>query len=46
MHYSNYIEKILDKKTNLQLFVKVRRDWRDDRQQMKNFGYDVKSIRD
>lgn len=40
------IEELVGCQVNLQLFVKVRRDWRDDRQQMKNFGYDVKSIRD
>ncbi len=32
------IEKLLDCRVNLQLFVKVRRDWRDDVQQLKSFG--------
>jgi GTP-binding protein Era len=30
---------------NLQLFVKVRRDWRDDKNQLKNFGYDPKDFK-
>ncbi len=33
------IENLLGVKVNLQIFVKVRRDWRDDKLQMKNFGY-------
>ena len=33
------IEKLLDCRVNLQLFVKVRKDWRNDALQMKNFGY-------
>ena len=40
------IEELVGCQVNLQLFVKVRRDWRDDKQQMKNFGYDVRSIKD
>ena len=40
------IEELVGCQVNLQLFVKVRSNWRDDRQQMKNFGYDVKNIRD
>ncbi len=33
------IEKLLDMKTNLQLFVKVRKDWRNDELQLKGLGY-------
>ena len=33
------IEKLVGCRVNLQLFVKVRRDWRNDTVQMKNFGY-------
>ncbi len=33
------IEKLVGCRVNLQLFVKVRRDWRNDSLQMKNFGY-------
>ena len=33
------IEKMLDKKVNLQLWVKVKKDWRDSDILLKNFGY-------
>ncbi len=33
------IEKLVGCRVNLQLFVKVRKDWRNDSLQMKNFGY-------
>ncbi len=33
------IEKLVGCRVNLQLFVKVRKDWRNDSVQMKNFGY-------
>ena len=33
------IERLLDGKVNLQLFVKVRKDWRDDETQLKSLGY-------
>lgn len=33
------IEEMLDKKVNLQLFVKVKKDWRDSDFLLKNFGY-------
>lgn len=36
------IEKLLDKKVNLDLFVKVREDWRDNNSYVKDFGYDIK----
>lgn len=36
------IENMLDCKVNLQLWVKVRKDWRDSDLYMKNFGYNPK----
>ena len=33
------MEKFLDKKVFLELFVKVRKDWRDNERTLKNFGY-------
>lgn len=33
------IEEMLEKKVNLKIWVKVRKDWRDSDVQMKNFGY-------
>ena len=38
------IEKMLEQKVNLQLWVKVRKDWRDSDIQMKNFGYNKDEI--
>lgn len=38
------IERLLERKVNLQIWVKVRRDWRDSDIQMKNFGYDKNDI--
>lgn len=38
------IEKMLEQKVNLQIWVKVRKDWRDSDLFMKNFGYDKKEI--
>jgi len=32
-------EKMLEAQVNLKLFVRVRRDWRDDKTQLRNFGY-------
>jgi len=40
------IEELVGCQVNLQLFVKVRRDWRDDKQQLKNFGYSERKNRD
>jgi len=34
------IEKFFDKKVFLEQFVKVRKNWRNDQQQLKRFGYD------
>ncbi len=38
------IEALLDSKVNLQLWVKVRKDWRESDFLLKNFGYDKKDI--
>lgn len=38
------IEKMLDMKVNLELWVKVKKDWRDSDYLIKNFGYDKKEI--
>ncbi len=39
------IEELVGCQVNLQLFVKVRKDWRDDRSQLKSFGYDINSFK-
>lgn len=36
------IEKLVERKANLQLWVKVKKDWRDSDYLMKNFGYNPK----
>ena len=38
------IEKMLEGKVNLHLWVKVRKGWRDSDIQMKNFGYNPKDV--
>lgn len=38
------IEDMMEMKVNLQLWVKVRREWRDSEIYMKNYGYDGKNI--
>ena len=38
------IENMLEAKVNLQLWVKVKKDWRDSDFMIKNFGYDKKEI--
>ncbi|MCI6879832.1 MAG: GTPase Era [Lachnospiraceae bacterium] len=38
------IERQLDAKVNLRLWVKVKKDWRDSDFLMKNFGYDKKEV--
>lgn len=38
------IEDMLEMKVNLQVWVKVKKDWRDSDFLMKNFGYDKKDI--
>lgn len=39
------IEELVGIKVNLQLWVKVRKDWRDDKNMMKSFGYDVRDLK-
>ena len=36
------IEEMLEEKVNLQLWVKVRKDWRDSDLLLKNYGYNPK----
>lgn len=38
------IENLLDQKVNLQLWVKVRKDWRDSDMFLKNYGYNKTEI--
>lgn len=38
------IENLMDTKVNLQLWVKVRKEWRDSELYMKNYGYNQKEI--
>ena len=38
------IENLMDAKVNLQLWVKVRREWRDSELYMKNYGYNPRDI--
>ena len=38
------LEKMLDCKVNLKLWVKVKKDWRDSDFLIKNFGYDKKEL--
>lgn len=38
------IERLLGNPVNLQLWVKVKKDWRDSDFLLKNFGYDAKQI--
>ena len=38
------ITGLLGSEVNLQLWVKVKKDWRDSDFLLKNFGYDAKNI--
>ena len=38
------IEEMLGCKVNLKLFVKVRKDWKDNENMMKSLGYNVKDL--
>ncbi|MDR1541647.1 MAG: GTPase Era [Clostridiales bacterium] len=38
------IEMLLGSQVNLQLWVKVKKGWKDDDFQLKSYGYDIKSI--
>ena len=40
------IEKLLERKVNLDLWIKVRKDWRDSDILLKNYGYDRKDLTD
>ena len=39
------IEELLERQVNLQLWVKVKKDWRDSDFLLKNFGYNEKDAR-
>lgn len=38
------IERLVETKVNLKLWVKIRKEWRDSDVMLKNFGYDAKNI--
>ena len=38
------IEDMMETQVNLQLWVKVRKEWRDSELYMKNYGYNGKEI--
>ena len=38
------MENLLDIKVNLQLWVKVKKDWRDSDMLLKNYGYNKKEV--
>ena len=38
------IERMMDMKVNLKLWIKVKKDWRDSDYLIKNFGYDKKDF--
>ncbi|SFR75812.1 GTPase Era [Anaeromicropila populeti] len=38
------IENLLDQKVNLQIWVKVKKDWRDSEMMMKNYGYNAREL--
>ncbi len=40
------IEQMLQMPVNLQLWVKVKKDWRDSDYLIKNFGYDARELRE
>ncbi len=40
------IEKLVESKVNLDLWIKVKKDWRDSDIMLKNFGYDRKDLTD
>lgn len=40
------IEELLENHVNLNLWIKVKKDWRDSDIMMKNFGYDRKELKD
>ena len=38
------LEKMMEQQINLQIWVKVRKEWRDNALMLKNFGYNPKDI--
>ena len=38
------IESMMDTQVNLQLWVKVRKEWRDNELYLKNYGYNQKEV--
>ena len=38
------IEQLVDKKVNLQIFVKIRENWQDNTLSLRDFGYDKKDV--
>ena len=38
------LEAFFGKKIYLEIFVKVSKDWRDNKNRLRNFGYDVSGI--
>ncbi len=40
------IENMTGTKVNLKLFVKVRKDWKDNERALKELGYDTKALKD
>ena len=39
------IERMMDMQVNLKLWVKVKKEWRDNDLRMKNYGYDEKALK-
>ena len=39
------IERMMDMQVNLKLWVKVKKEWRDNDILMKNYGYDEKALK-
>ena len=39
------IEQMTEAKVNLKLWVKVRKEWRDNDTQLKSLGYDLRKLR-
>ena len=39
------IERMMDMQVNLKLWVKVKKEWRDNDLLMKNYGYDEKALK-
>lgn len=39
------IERMMEMQVNLKLWVKVKKEWRDNDLLMKNYGYDEKALK-